>query len=62
MHMLSENFEEEIRKLLDLASIGKQNQLHGHLLTLQQLVPQYLSGTRDMELIQGYLKRKGCFY
>ncbi|CAI4684505.1 BAK_1a_G0042490.mRNA.1.CDS.1 [Saccharomyces cerevisiae] len=58
LHMLSENFEEEIRKLLDLASIAKQNQLHGHLLALQQLVPQYLSGTRDMELIQRILEKK----
>lgn len=58
LYSLSEKFEEEVRKLLELASIKKQNQLHGHLLALQQLVPQYLSENKDMELIQKIFEKK----
>ncbi|CAI4035727.1 hypothetical protein SMKI_13G3780 [Saccharomyces mikatae IFO 1815] len=58
LYSLSENFEEETRKLLDLSSIEKQNQLHGHLLALQQIVPRYLSENKDTELIQRIFEKK----
>ncbi|CAI4050279.1 hypothetical protein SUVZ_13G3890 [Saccharomyces uvarum] len=61
LNSLSENPEEETRKLLDLASTKRQNQLHAHLLALQHIAPQYLKETNDSELIQKIFEKKKEF-
>ncbi|CAI4048829.1 hypothetical protein SKDZ_13G3840 [Saccharomyces kudriavzevii ZP591] len=61
LNSLSEDLKEETRELLDLASIHKQNQLHGHLLALQQMAPRYLTDNTDIELVQSIFGRKKEF-